>query len=219
MVRALRILGLAGLLGARCLNDAAAIETPAGETPGPLSSAARCLRAAESRGDDETTRGLYRQAGELAEKALAENPHSAQANFILFAARGRILLAEGPLKGLLHLHSVDGYLERALELDPQYAHALAAKGGLLLDLPFYLGGDPEQAERILRHAVELNPTGPGTRLGLARAMLRNGDPTGARQQLLRAAHYACVERRAKTLKEVGKLLAENDATRARAVLP
>ncbi len=181
--------------------------------------AARCLRAAESRNDDETTRALYRRAQDLAARALQENPNSAQANFVFFAARGRILLAEGPLKNLIQLHNIDGYLDRALELDPTYAHALAAKGGLLLDLPFYLGGDPRLAEQILRRAVELNPTGPGTRLGLARALLRNGDPSGARQQLMHAGHYACMERRAKTLSEVRQLISEMDAAHAKADIP
>lgn len=215
----LGVAAVAAILASCCVRAATASESPVLAAGEALAQAARSLRAAESRSDDETTRALYRKAGDMAERALQENPNSAQANFIVFAARGRILLAEGPLKNLLKLSSIDGYLDRALELDPDYAHALAAKGGMLLDLPVYFGGDPKQAEQILRHAVNLNPTGPGTRLGLAKAMLRNGDSSGARLQLLRAGHYACVERRAKTLREVRALLAEIDAPQARVDVP
>jgi|GEM_PF-1581534 len=214
---ALAIATLAGMLDTCRVSDAAAAESPVEVSGGSLTSAAaRCLQAAESRYDDATTRAIYRQAEELAARALKENPSSAEANFVIFAARGRILMADGPLKNLLQLHTIDGYLDRALELDPKYAHALAAKGGLLLDLPFFLGGDPKRAEQVLRLAVELNPTGPGTRLGLARALLRNGDASGARQELMRAAHYACLSRRAKTLSEVRQLLSEFDASQAKA---
>jgi len=178
--------------------------------------ASRSLRAAELRNDDETTRAFYRQAQAWGEKALAQNPDSAEANFILFAARGRLLLSEGLLTHLLEFHDISRYLERALALDPDYANALAARGGMLLDLPFYLGGDPAQAEQILRKAVKINPTGPGTRLGLAKALLRNGDSPGAKQQLVLAAHYACVEHRAKTLTEVNKVLSQVGGSRATA---
>lgn len=194
------------------------VASPADDPGPPLPRADRCLRAAELRNDDETTRTFYRQAAELAEKALQENPNSAHANFLLFAARGRMMMADGAVKNLFQLPSIDGYLRRALELDPQYAHALAAKGGMLLDLPFYLGGDAKEAEQVLRHAVARNPTGPGTLLNLARALLRNGDANGARQQLLRSAHYACLERRSKSLIEAQALLSEVDSQHARADL-
>ena len=139
-----------------------AVPATAVETDPRVLEAERTLRAAELRDTDEIALALYRQACEQAETALARNPNSAGANFVYFAAKGRILLADGATKNLFALRTLDRkYLDRALELDPRYANALAAKGGVLLDLPTLIGGDPVEGLRLLRRANEINPGGVG----------------------------------------------------------
>ncbi len=152
----------------------------------------------------------YLLAERLAEQALKENPQSAEANFMLFAARGRRLLAQGSpsITNFWRFSDVNKYLTRTLELNPNHANALAAKGGLLLDLPSFLGGSTRRARALLERAVALNPTGVATRVTLARALLRQGEREPARTQLRLAAHYACVVRRRAELLEAERLLTD-----------
>ena len=80
---------------------------------------------------------------------------------------GRWLETDGWLKNAFHLQALRRELDRALELDPNYADALAAKGGLYLQLPRFLGGDGVKAEALLVRAIELDPGAVGARLELA----------------------------------------------------
>jgi len=197
-----------------------AAPTHAQETDLDVLEADRALRAAELRETDEIAMAFYRRATEKAESILARNPDSAGGNFIYFAAQGRILLADGATKNLFALRSLDKkHLDRALELDPDYANALAAKGGVLLDLPTLIGGDPAEALRLLRRANQLNPGGVGTRVSLARALARNGDAKEAVRQARMAAHQACVQGRRKSLDDAAALLEELNSTVARAGVP
>lgn len=151
---------------------------------------------------------LYREAEGLAEKALAAAPNSADAHFLLFAARGRRILADGAKKNLFELPGLRGSLDKAIELDPNHAHALASRGGVLLKLPALLGGDKGQALDDLQRAIVLNPSGPMTHLNLARAHLEHGDREKAEKHARMAGHYGCVLRRRPVLEEAVEFLSE-----------
>jgi len=189
------------------------------ETDQDVLQADRTLRAAELRDTDEIAMVLYRRASEQAQAVLARNPNSPGANFVYFAATGRMLLADGLTKNLFALRSLDkDHLDRAIELNPNYASALAAKGGVLLDLPTLIGGDPSEGLRLLRRANALNPGGVGTRVSLAKALARTGDVAEARRHALLAAHHACIQGRRKALDDAAELLEELDSTVAKAEL-
>lgn len=189
------------------------------ETDQDVLRADRSLRAAELRETDETAMLLYRRAREQAQAVLTRNPNSPGANFVYFAATGRILLADGLTKNLFALRSLDkDHLDRAIQLDPDYANALAAKGGVLLDLPRLIGGDASEGLRLLRRASALNPGGVGTRVSLAKALARNGDVEGARRHALLAAHHACIQGRRKALDDASGLLEQLNSTVAKAGL-
>ncbi|MFN2376496.1 MAG: hypothetical protein ABR538_08155 [Candidatus Binatia bacterium] len=197
----------------------AATVAAASESDPEVMHADRLLRAAELRETDTKAMDMYRQASRTAEKVLARNPDSPTANFVYFAATGRLLLADGLTRNLLALRSLDReHLDRAIELNPGYANALAAKGGVLLDLPVLIGGDPEAGLELLRRANALNPGGVGTRVSLAKALARNGDVEEARRQARRAAHLACIQGRRKALDAATELLAELEPSLVRAGL-
>lgn len=170
--------------------------------------AERFLRAAERYPEGEEQLRQYARAEELAERALEAAPNSATANFVFFAAKGRRLMATGGVIAAIRAGTVMSYLDKAIELDPNYANALAAQGGILLDLPFYLGGNADEALEYLSKAVRLNPTGPGTRITYAKALIRLGQQNEARENLVLAAHQACVTRRADVLATATELLGE-----------
>lgn len=154
-------------------------------------------------------RAFYLKAERMAEALVADAPHVAEAHFMLFAARGRRLVEEtghpSP-RNFWKFSGLNKHLARTLELDPRHAHALAAKGGLLLDLPPYLGGDLTAARRHLERALQINPTGARTRLTLARALARQGLRGQAREEALLAAHYACLRREHAHLRAAEELL-------------
>jgi predicted Zn-dependent protease len=71
---------------------------------------------------------------------------------------------------------------RLIEIDPFDAAAHSAIGEIAL-----ARGDVDEALRALRTAVEAGPPNPAEALtSLAEAMLRSGEPDGAKDHLLRA---------------------------------
>jgi tetratricopeptide (TPR) repeat protein len=177
------------------------------------------LRSAELRQTcDAAALAMYHRASELAEQALARNPDSAGANFVYFAAQGRILLADGMAKNLFTLRSLDReFLDRAIALNPLYFNALAAKGGVLLDLPTMLGGDVDEALVLLRQANQINRGGTGMRVSLAKALYRKGRIDEAKREVRRAAHMSCVQGRKKALDDALALMEEIDPSFAEAL--
>lgn len=173
-----------------------------------IASADRNLRAGEMRAADDRALAFYKKAASLAAEALKEEPHSAKANFLYFAARGRLLVAQGTVRNMVELVSLRTHLDRALELDPDYPDALAAKGTLAMELPGYLGGDKKLGQQLLRRAVNANPVGPATRLHFAKALVSNGDMTAARHELRLVSYYACRQRRYLAMREAETLLEE-----------
>jgi hypothetical protein len=177
-----------------------------------LEEAQRYFRTAELAEDASPVKGAaYAKAEALAAQLVAADSTNAEAHFLLFAAQGRRLLHESGRPSVTNFWKyadVNAHLDRALELNPRHANALAAKGGILIDLPAVLGGDPEVGRQMLERAVQLNPTGLGTRVTLARALLAKGARDDARQHLLLAAHYACRKREAAPLVQAEGLLAK-----------
>ena len=199
----------AGLLLAATLLPDSALATN-------IDQARQHLRMAELMDIGNTGRlDQYRVAERLAETALRDNPLSAEAHFLAFVAKARRLqVATGGIARLamvFELASLDKHLDRALELDPRSAHVLAAKGVWLLERPRLLGGDRRLALEFLERAAKLNPTGAGTRLALARALVKEGRGAPARGHLLAAAHYACLTRRGRILAEADLLLRRLDS--------
>jgi tetratricopeptide (TPR) repeat protein len=126
-----------------------------------------CLDRGDGSDDDAVKLVWYSRGKDLAEQAIRQDDGSPDAHFALFANWGRWLQTDGWLKNAFRLPALRRELDRALELDPNYADALAAKGGLYLQLPRFLGGDGVKAEALLVRAIELDPAAVGARLELA----------------------------------------------------
>ena len=95
----------------------------------------------------------------LAEEAAAADPSDAQAHFAVFCNLGKQIQSRP-------LHPTDvaviGRLQREIDtvlaLTPDDADALAAKGAMLLALPWFLGGNARQGEELLRAALIKDPS-------------------------------------------------------------
>src|SRR5205823_814433 len=73
------------------------------------------------------------------------------------------------------LRRLTAEIDRALELNPEYTEAQAAKGILLIRLPRLLGGDAERGETLLRRVLQKDPYAVESRLMLAKACESRGD--------------------------------------------
>jgi tetratricopeptide (TPR) repeat protein len=129
----------------------------------------------------------------LAEAAIALDPERARAHFALFCNLAKQLeLAGLSWRSLQRLARVKATLERALVLAPDEPDILAAKGEMLRRLPALLGGDVDEAERLLRRALEREPDHVAARLFLARLLVEDERST-AEAEVARA--IALAERR------------------------
>lgn len=126
----------------------------------------------------------------LAEAAIAIDPRYARAHFALFCNLAKQLKLAGlSWRSLQRLSRAKATLERALALAPDDPDILAAKGEMLRQLPAVLGGDTEEAERLLRRALERQPDHVAARLFLA-SLLVQDDRSTAEAEVARAIALA-----------------------------
>ena len=78
----------------------------------------------------------------------------------------------GQLVGLYRLRRA---LDKTLELAPDDADTLTAKGALLVRLPRFLGGDPAEAAVLLRRALVAEPENGTAKCYLAAAERGSAD--------------------------------------------
>ncbi len=168
----------------------------------------RLFELGEASEDDAAKVAFYERGKVLAELAVKENDANADAHFALFANWGRMLQTDGWLKNSFHLSALWKELDRALDLDPDHPDALAAKGGLYLGLPRFLGGDAQKAQALLERSVELDGDSVGARLELADCYLRDDRHDEARDLAATAMRIAVEQGKARFVRRAGMLLQE-----------
>ena len=142
---------------------------------------ARCVEAQALAGDARTK--AYRESLADADAAIAANESDALAHFAAFCALGGLLRDEGvSLAAPLQLRRLRREVDRALELAPDFADALAGKGQLLLNVPRLLGGDPAEGERLLRRSLAIDPDFLTPRFALVDALKARGATDEARRE-------------------------------------
>jgi len=154
------------------------------------SRAVQCLLRGEDEIDPDAKRAAYNEGLALAERAVQLDEHNADAHFAIFGNRGRILLLDGVVPNPVSLLAVNGELERAVEIDPNHADALAAKGGLYRQLPWALGGSLSLAESCLTKAIAIDPDAVSARIELAATYRDMGQPERSRPLLESAVAIA-----------------------------
>jgi len=151
--------------------------SPAAAVPRGSSTAGEALSLCERADNligDEREQVLARGMT-LAEQALTADPHDARAHFAKVCNLGKQMEAAGIGIGqLVSLRRLRNELDTTLELAPDDADAMVAKGALLLQLPRLFGGDAAQAEQLLRRALAAEPENGTARCYLAQALTARG---------------------------------------------
>ena len=169
------------------LSFAGAADPPG--TPASREALALCHRADDA--PEAERPAMLDRALALAERAVADDERDALAHFAVFCSLGGKMRRAGLGVGaLVDLRRLRREVDRTLELAPDFADALAGKGALLLDAPRLLGGDPKEAERLLRRALEVDPDYLGPRLDLVRALRARGAEAEAHAEAERALEVA-----------------------------
>ncbi|MCW5890501.1 MAG: hypothetical protein KIT14_08110 [bacterium] len=149
------------LLSLLVLAAPAAAEPERAPTPGDVAFAA--CRATDPLPPEARLEALeHVRTG--AEIALAAAPDDPAAHLAVFCALGRRrqLLGLG-IPALGEVRRMRRLIDHVLTLAPDWAEAIAAKGGFLCALPRLLGGDRPQGVRLLRRAMLLDPTNADAR--------------------------------------------------------
>ena len=173
-----------------------------------LDEARRLLDEGEEAPDDATRRSRYEAARDHAARAVAAMPKSADAHFVHFAAAGRLAQMKGVAKLAIEIIDLNKELDLVLELDPDHANALAARGGMFMRLPRLLGGDKSKGVAYLERAVALDATAIGKRLELAEAYRAIGRDGDAARVAADARRVAVAEHREDKVAACDKFLAD-----------
>jgi tetratricopeptide (TPR) repeat protein len=170
--------------------------------------ALECLNRGEDLVDKQQKMAAYQEGLDLAKQAVALDDENSDAHFAVFGNKGRILLLQGVGANPLSLLQVNGDLERALQLNPNHADALTAKGGLYRQLPWVLGGNLNTAEDCLTKAISLDPEAVSARIELAATYREMGHPERGVPLLEQAASIAQQKGKLRQLREARDLMKE-----------
>lgn len=131
---------------------------------------------------------------EDAKKSVEANPNDASLRIWYGIILSSWAGADGGLGALGHVKEARKQLEKALVLDPSALEgsAFTSLGALYYQVPSWplAFGDKEEAERLLRHALEVNPHGIDSNYFMGDYLLREKRYDEARQHLNHALEAA-----------------------------
>ncbi|BCA52884.1 exported protein of unknown function [Nitrospira sp. KM1] len=145
--------------------------------------------------DDVARRTTYEMGANMAKQAFQLNDANADAHFFYAINLGSAERLKGMTSAALVLSDIRHCLERAIALNPAHAQALQMMGGLLLELPWFLGGDEKKAQAYLEQAIRADGNFMHARILAAKLYRKQGRQRDAVQQLLAVIqadrpHYA-----------------------------
>ncbi|MGQ0809912.1 MAG: tetratricopeptide repeat protein [Nitrospiraceae bacterium] len=138
--------------------------------------------------DEEKRRNAYAEGAMAAKRAFELNDANADAHFLYAANLGSAARLNGLTSAALIVKEIKAHVARAIELLPSHAPALQMMGGLLAELPWFLGGDTTAAEEYLRRALASDSYYTNAHLLLAKLLIKQDRIGEARQHLLAIIH-------------------------------
>ena len=138
---------------------------------------------------DETQRqAAYRAGAEAARQAFTIDDSNADAHFFYAANLGSAERLKGLTNAAMVVKDIKHCALRAIELNPKHAQALQMMGGLLMELPWFLGGDEKKAQEYLERAIAADGNFTNARLLVAKLYNKQGRADAAKRQLKAVLH-------------------------------
>jgi tetratricopeptide (TPR) repeat protein len=123
----------------------------------------------------------------LAERAIEQAPNDARSHYAMFCGLAKQVRRAGmSIHVLGDVRRMRKAIDRALELDPTYPEATAAKGAFVYYLPRLLGGSVKGGIKLLERSIELDPSKPATRLLFADLLADRGEHSASVRESQRA---------------------------------
>jgi tetratricopeptide (TPR) repeat protein len=129
---------------------------------------------------------LYTQAADHARAAIALAPDNPDTHMELARALGRLAQFKGVLQSLNLASEVKSELEKALELDPNFAPALHALALWHLNVPWIAGGRSAQTRPLFEQSIAAEPEEIVHYTDYGDALIQLGDNEAAKVQLEKA---------------------------------
>jgi len=97
----------------------------------------------------------------FAERAVEIDHNDAHAHFAVFCTLGKLVERQSiGLETMRNVRRLHHEVNQTLELSPDHVPALLGKAQMLVRLPRWLGGDPDEAARCLAHARAVQAAPP-----------------------------------------------------------
>jgi hypothetical protein len=203
-----RLFQRAALVAALCSIAAPTFASDPSASSLAQQSLAECETGRQT-GDRVEREHRFTHGQQLAERAVALDDGSADAHFALFCNQGEAMRIDGEsLRDVIGLRRLLRELDRTLELKPDHAGALSAKGTFLVRLPRLLGGDVDRGEAMLHRVITLDPTAVTARISLARVCEYRGRRDEGVEYARHALQFAKELGRADKVAEAQAMLAE-----------
>jgi hypothetical protein len=125
----------------------------------------------------------YEAGAEAAKQSFEIDETNADAHFFHAVNIGSAARLKGVTNAALTVSTIKHCALRAIELDPNHSQALQMMGGLMMELPWFLGGSEKAAQEYLERAIAADGNYANARMMLATLYRKQGRVEEARNQL------------------------------------
>jgi tetratricopeptide (TPR) repeat protein len=133
--------------------------------------------------DKAERQAAYEEGAKAAKQAFHLDESNADAHFFHAVNLGNATRLQGVTSGALAINEIKSCVERAIEINPKHAQALQMMGGMLLELPRFLGGSEKKAQEYLERAIAADGNYANARILVAKLYRKQGRIEDARKQL------------------------------------
>lgn len=138
--------------------------------------------------DEEKRQRAYQEGAKAAKHAFELQDSNAQAHFLYAANLGSAERLKGLTNAAMKVKEIKQHVARAIELEPTHAQALQMMGGLLMELPWFLGGDEKKAQEYFERAITADGNFTNARILLAKLYKKQDRIEEAKKQLEAVIH-------------------------------
>lgn len=131
----------------------------------------------------------YDAGANAAKRAFEIDDTLADAHFFHALNIGSAARLQGVTSAALTVSTIKRGALRAIELDPNHSQALQMMGGLMMELPWFLGGSEKKAQEYLERAIAADGNYANARMMLATLYKKQGRVEEARTQLTAVVEF------------------------------